>query len=170
VSNRHTHIRPKKHQGWRVCLAKIRLENDPGSCSGSLIGLYPNPLMLYTSAQRAWSPPIDPQTVRHLAATLPDDPHLIEAAVNTTLVPYTVPWQTHGVPWYFPNAAEVLEQGQGDCQGRAVVLALARWLAADWPLPSYQTHAKPDTLVATGTTIPIGEGDEALGTPAPWQQ
>jgi hypothetical protein len=89
----------------------------------TLIVLYPNPLMLYTSAQRAWSPPIDPDVVRHLAATLPDDPRLIEAAVNTTLVPYAVPWQTHGVPWYFPNAAEVLEQGQGDCQGRAVVLA-----------------------------------------------
>jgi hypothetical protein len=89
----------------------------------TLIALYPNPLMLYTSAQRAWSPPIDPQAVRQLAATLPDDPRAIEAAVDTTLVHYAVPWETHGVPWYFPSAAEVLEQGQGDCQGRAVVLA-----------------------------------------------
>jgi hypothetical protein len=89
----------------------------------TLIVLYPSPFMLYISAQRAWSPPIEPQAVRYLAATLPNDPRAIEAAVNTTLVPYAVPWQTYGVPWYFPSAAEVLEQGQGDCQARAVLLA-----------------------------------------------
>jgi hypothetical protein len=89
----------------------------------TLLAFYPNPLMLYTSAQRAWSPPIDSQVVRQIAARLPDDPRAIEAAVNTKLVPYAVPWETQGVPWYFPDAAEVLESGQGDCQGRAVVLA-----------------------------------------------
>jgi hypothetical protein len=89
----------------------------------TLLVLYPNPFMLYVSAQRAWSPPIDLQIGRQLAASLPDDPRAIEAAVNTTLVPYAVPWETHGVPWYFPSAAEVLEQGRGDCQARAVVLA-----------------------------------------------
>jgi hypothetical protein len=89
----------------------------------TLLVLYPNPLMLYVSAQRAWSPPVDPQAVRHLAEKLPDQPRAIEAAVNTTLVPYAVPWEIQGVPWYFPSAAEVLESGRGDCQGRAVVLA-----------------------------------------------
>jgi hypothetical protein len=89
----------------------------------TLIALYPNPSMLYVSAQRAWSPPVDPQAVQHLLATLPDDPRAIEAAVNTTLVPYAIPWETHGVPWYFPTVAEVLSQGLGDCQARAVVLA-----------------------------------------------
>lgn len=89
----------------------------------TLIVLYPNPYLLYVSAQRAWSPPVDAEAVRHIADTLPDDPRLIELAVNTTLVPYAVPWETHGIPWYFPNAAEVLEMGQGDCQARAVVLA-----------------------------------------------
>jgi hypothetical protein len=94
-----------------------------GTLLWTLLVLYPNPFMLYISAQRAWSPPIDSQAVRHLAATLPDDPRAIEAAINTTLVPYAVPWETQGVPWYFPDVAEVLEIGQGDCQGRAVVLA-----------------------------------------------
>ncbi len=90
----------------------------------TLIVLYPESAhALHLGATRLVAPDRSRGKVRHLAATLPDDPRLIEAAVNTTLVPYAVPWQTHGVPWYFPNAAEVLEQGQGDCQGRAVVLA-----------------------------------------------
>src|SRR4051812_9314401 len=83
----------------------------------SLLVLYPNPYMLYISAQRAWSPPVDSQAVRQLAVTLPDNPRAIEDAVNTTLVPYAVPWEIQGVPWYFPDAAEVLQSGQGDCQG-----------------------------------------------------
>lgn len=89
----------------------------------TLIALYPNPFMLFESARRAWSPPVDPQAVRQLAATLPDDPRAIETAVNSWLVPYAVPWQTYGVPWYFPTAAEVLRDGQGDCEARAVVFA-----------------------------------------------
>ena len=92
-------------------------------CIWTLFVLYPNPVQLVASAQRAWSPPVDPQAVQQLAATLPDDPRLIEAAVNSTLVPYAVPWQTYGVPWYFPTAAEVLARGEGDCQARAVVFA-----------------------------------------------
>ena len=47
----------------------------------------------------------------------------VEAIVNTTLVPYAVPWQTYGVPWYFPTPGKVLVRGAGDCQARAVVLA-----------------------------------------------
>ncbi len=88
----------------------------------TLFVLYPNPARLVVSTVHAWNPVIDPDAVRDLAATLPDDPRLIEAAVNSTLVPYAVPWESYGVPWYFPTPAEVLALGQGDCQGRAVVL------------------------------------------------
>ena len=89
----------------------------------TLFVLYPNPYLLFVSIGQAWSPVIDPDAVRELAATLPDDPRALEAVVNSTLVPYAVPWQTYGIPWYFPTTREVLEAGQGDCQGRAVVLA-----------------------------------------------
>ena len=89
----------------------------------TLFALYPNPYMLYISAWRAWSPPVDAAAVRQLADALPDDPRAIETAVNTRLVPYAVPWQTYGVPWYFPTAGEVFARGQGDCEGQAVVLA-----------------------------------------------
>lgn len=89
----------------------------------TLVALYPNPLRLVVSVQRAWNPPVDPVAFHDLAAELPDDPKMIEAFVNSSIVPYAVPWQTYGVPWYFPTPAEVLSAGQGDCQARAVVLA-----------------------------------------------
>ncbi len=89
----------------------------------TLFVLYPNPTALFVSIPQAWSPVIDPEAVQELAATLPDDPRAIEAAVNSSIVPYAVPWQTYGVPWYFPTTREVLAAGRGDCQGRAVVLA-----------------------------------------------
>jgi hypothetical protein len=38
-------------------------------------------------------------------------------------VPYEVPWETYGVPWYFPTTSEVVEHGAGDCQARLVVFA-----------------------------------------------
>ena len=85
--------------------------------------LYPNPAHLVVSAHRAWRPVIDAAAVRELAKTLPDEPHAIEDRVNTSLVPYAVPWQTYGVPWYFPTPAEVLASKQGDCQARAVLFA-----------------------------------------------
>lgn len=89
----------------------------------TLLVLYPNPVRLAVAIQHAWSPPIDPHAVQALAATLPSDPRAIEAAVNSRIVPYAVPWQTYGVPWYFPTPSEVLARGEGDCQARAVVLA-----------------------------------------------
>jgi transglutaminase-like putative cysteine protease len=89
----------------------------------TIVVLYPNPYLLYISAQRAWSPPVDPQAVRALAATLPNNGRAIEAAVMHKIVPYAVPWDTYGVPWYFPTADEVLAAGQGDCEAQAVVLA-----------------------------------------------
>ncbi len=88
-----------------------------------LVVLYPNPMRLLQSINRAWSPTLDGQAVAQLAATLPADPQVIEQVVHETLVPYAVPWETYGVPWYFPTAAEALANRQGDCQARAVVLA-----------------------------------------------
>jgi hypothetical protein len=89
----------------------------------TVLALYPNPLLLGRAAAQSWTPVIDADAVRDLAATLPDDPRLIEEAVLTRIVPYGVPWEVYGVPWYFPTPAEVLAAGRGDCQGRAVVLA-----------------------------------------------
>jgi len=85
--------------------------------------LYPNPLLLLRAAQHAWSPPIAPEAVQQLAVRLPDDPQAVERYVEQYLVRYEVPWQTYGVPWYFPNVDEVLARGVGDCQAQAIVLA-----------------------------------------------
>ena len=85
--------------------------------------LYPDPSLLLRSVSnfRHWD--VDAAAVRSLAATLPDDPRLIEEAVLTEVVPYAFDWQASGVPWYFPSTAEVLELGRGDCESRAVLLA-----------------------------------------------
>lgn len=89
----------------------------------TVLVLYPDPQLLLRAARHAWSPPIAPEAVAHLAARLPDDPRFIEHYVTTELVRYSVPWDTHGVPWYFPNVPEVLARGSGDCQAQAIVLA-----------------------------------------------
>lgn len=89
----------------------------------TLFVLYPNPALIAISIQNAWNPVIDPDAVRALAATLPNDPQQIEARIESDLIPYAVPWQTYGVPWYFPTPAEVIASGQGDCQARAIVFA-----------------------------------------------
>src|SRR5690349_6293200 len=89
----------------------------------TLLVLYPNPSRLYVSAQRAWSPPIDAHAVAQLARSLPNNPRAIEAAVQTQIVRYAVPWETYAIPWYFPSVAEVLQHGQGDCEAQALVLA-----------------------------------------------
>lgn len=85
--------------------------------------LYPDPTLLLRSARHAWSPPIAPQAVADLAARLPNDPHLVELYVTASLVRYAVPWDSYGVPWYFPSVPEVLARGEGDCQAQAIVLA-----------------------------------------------
>ncbi len=89
----------------------------------ALFVLYPNPLLLLRSIPRAIHPPIDPAAVRPLARKLPDDPDTIQRLVLDKYVPYSVPWTTMGVPWYFPTPKEVLAQGSGDCEARMVVLA-----------------------------------------------
>lgn len=88
-----------------------------------LFVLYPNPLLLVRSIVNAANPRIDPAAVRQWAAETPDAPAAIERQVLDRYVPYAVPWQTHGVPWYFPTTAEVVATGRGDCQGRMLVLA-----------------------------------------------
>jgi hypothetical protein len=88
-----------------------------------LIALYPDPSLLIRSITNIRNPSTDASSVRELAATLPDDPRLIEEAVLNRILPYAYDWQTWGVPWYFPTAAEALAAGRGDCESRAVVLA-----------------------------------------------
>lgn len=89
----------------------------------TLFSLYPDPRMLRHSVEQGLAPDTDPTAVARWAETLPDDPERIERAVLGTHVRYAVPWETHGVPWYFPTTAEVVARGAGDCQARAVVLA-----------------------------------------------
>jgi hypothetical protein len=53
----------------------------------TLLVLYPNPLMLGRAVAQSWTPTVDADAVRALAATLPDDPAQIEHAVLTRIVP-----------------------------------------------------------------------------------
>jgi hypothetical protein len=89
----------------------------------TLFALYPNPATLARAIPQAWAPRADPEAVRAWAARMPDDPARIEALVLDRYVPYAVPWQTHGVPWYFPTTREVVARGAGDCQARMLVLS-----------------------------------------------
>ena len=142
----------------------------------TLVVLYPNPTRLLVSVPRAWAPPVDGQAVAALAATLPDDPRAIEALVTTRLVPYAVPWATYGVPWYFPTAAEVVAQGQGDCQARAVLLAsILEAKGIEWRLvgsfdhlwvdyPGKQANVLENAAVAIAAQQP--DGGYALRWPA----
>jgi hypothetical protein len=83
----------------------------------------PDPPILDHSFQNLRHPRADREAVAAIAARLPDDPRLIEAAVLGPLVPYAYDWQTASVPWYFPTTSEVLAAGRGDCESRAVLLA-----------------------------------------------
>jgi hypothetical protein len=88
-----------------------------------LVALYPQPSMLIASISNVRAPDIDASAVEDLAATLPDDPRLIEQAVLDRIMPYAYDWQVSGVPWYFPTTSEALASQSGDCESRAVVLA-----------------------------------------------
>jgi len=87
-----------------------------------LLVLYPNPVRLATSVQRLIDPGVDAPAVESAAAGLPDDPAAIEESVLAS-IPYSYDWQVYGMPWYFPTVGEVLQKGEGDCKGRALVLA-----------------------------------------------
>ncbi len=91
--------------------------------SWALVALYPDPGVLVESTRNLLQPQIQPNAVAALAATMPNDPRLIEQRVLNQVVPYAYDWQTAGVPWYFPTTAQVLQQGRGDCESRALVLA-----------------------------------------------
>jgi hypothetical protein len=88
----------------------------------ALLVLYPNPLRLAASARRLANPGVDPVAVESLAASLPSDPVVIENAV-LAMIPYHYDWKVYGMPWYFPTVGEALENGEGDCKARAIVLA-----------------------------------------------
>jgi hypothetical protein len=88
-----------------------------------LVVLYPDPTVLVRSVRNTLAPRPDPAAARAIAARLPKDPRLIEAYVLDRLVPYAYDWQSAGVPWYFPTAAEALTTGRGDCESRALALA-----------------------------------------------
>lgn len=89
----------------------------------TLLVLYPNPALLAHSIPQSLNPRVQPDAVKMWADELPDDPAYIEQQVLDKYVPYSVPWRTRGVPWYFPTPREVVAQGSGDCQARMVVLA-----------------------------------------------
>lgn len=89
----------------------------------TLLVLYPNPMLLFRSIPQSVHPVADAEAVRPWADQLPNDPAVIEQQVLNKYVPYAVPWQTLGVPWYFPTTAEVVKAGRGDCQARMLVLA-----------------------------------------------
>ncbi len=96
--------------------------------TGPLIGLwillvlYPNPFSLGVSAYRIFHPDINPAAVEPLLDGLPSDPLEIEIELLRR-IPYRYDWETHGMPWYFPTTAKVVERGEGDCKARAVVVA-----------------------------------------------
>ncbi len=91
--------------------------------SWASVALYPDPMVLVHSVQNIVHPRIQPRAVAAIAARLPDDPKKIEAYVLEHQVPYAYDWQSAGVPWYFPTATDVLRQGVGDCESRAIMLA-----------------------------------------------
>ena len=85
--------------------------------------LYPDPSVLVRSIENIRRPNVDPAAVQQLAATLPNDPRVIEQIVLDRLVPYQYDWRVNGVPWYFPTTAEAVAWKRGDCESRAVILA-----------------------------------------------
>ena len=88
-----------------------------------VVVLYPDPNVLWDSIQNIRQPDVDAAAVAGLARRLPNDPRLIEAAVQQRIVPYAYDWQVNGVPWYFPTTEQVLQEGRGDCESQAMLLA-----------------------------------------------
>jgi len=84
--------------------------------------LYPNPLNLIISIHRYLNFDADPGAVEFMLSDLPSDPADIEKAVLAR-IPYRHDWELYGMPWYCPTIEQVLEKGEGDCKGRAIILA-----------------------------------------------
>jgi hypothetical protein len=84
--------------------------------------LYPNPANLIISIHRLLNFGADPDAVAFMLNDLPSDPAAIEKAVLAR-VHYRYDWEVYGMPWYCPTVEQVLEKGEGDCNGRALVFA-----------------------------------------------
>jgi hypothetical protein len=109
--------------GWRALVGKIFQQYFPLLIILWIIFvLYPNPSKLVISVQRIFSPDIDPVVVEPILYALPSNPIATEKAVLER-IPYCYDWEVYGMPWYFPTAAEVLQNKKGDCKARAIVLA-----------------------------------------------
>ncbi|HXZ30415.1 MAG TPA: transglutaminase domain-containing protein [Dehalococcoidia bacterium] len=87
-----------------------------------LFVLYPNPVNLIISIHRVLNFHADPGAVEFMLNNLPSDPVAIEKAVLAR-IPYRHDWEVYGMPWYCPTVEEVLKKREGDCKGRALVLA-----------------------------------------------
>jgi hypothetical protein len=103
-----------------------------------LFVLYPNPLNLIVSIQRVLNFDADPSAVESMLNDFPSDPAAIEKAVLAG-IPYRYDWEVYGMPWYCPTIEQVLERGEGDCKGRALVLASV----LEAKNISYQVHSSP---------------------------
>ncbi|OGN97442.1 MAG: hypothetical protein A2Z77_05280 [Chloroflexi bacterium RBG_13_51_36] len=87
-----------------------------------LFVLYPNPANLIISIHRVLNFGADPGAVEFMLNDLPSDPAAIEKTVLAR-IHYRYDWEVYGMPWYCPTVEQVLEKGEGDCNGRALVFA-----------------------------------------------
>ncbi len=87
----------------------------------TLVVLYPDPTVLVQSVHNVIRPRADAHAAARLAAQMPSDPPEIETEVLRR-VTYATDWEVLGVPWRFPSAAQVIAEGRGDCEARAVLL------------------------------------------------
>jgi hypothetical protein len=84
--------------------------------------VYPDPRPFADSIARLKDPPLDAMAASEIAAGLPDDYGAIESYAESHVV-YKTAWALYDLPWYFPTVTEVIEDGAGDCQARAVLVA-----------------------------------------------
>jgi len=87
-----------------------------------LFVLYPNPINLIISIHRVFNFDAEPGAVESMLNDIPSAPVDIEKAVLAR-IPYHHDWEVYSMPWYCPTVEQVLEKGEGDCKGRALVLA-----------------------------------------------
>ncbi len=88
-----------------------------------LFVLYPNPVNLAISVARLITPPIDPISVKPLLQEFNSTELVMIEREVAEKIPYRYDWEVHGIPWYFPTVTEILENGEGDCKARALILA-----------------------------------------------
>jgi hypothetical protein len=103
-----------------------------------LLVLYPNPLNLIISIDRVLNFDANPGAVESMLKDLPADGADIERAVMAS-IPYRHDWEVYGMPWYCPTVEQVMEREEGDCKGRALVLASV----LEAKNVTYQVHSSP---------------------------